>query len=75
MELGYFFEDIELFFSHLEIYLKTTPPMTDINVKMMEQMLFILAIVEEDREQGSLSKLIPGCITSLLAYPAFQEGS
>ena len=75
MELSYFFEDIELFFSRLEIYLKTTPQMTDINMRMMEQVLFILAIVEEDRKRGSLSKLIPGRTPPILAYPAFQEGS
>jgi len=56
--LGHFFEDIELFFSRLEIYLETTLAMTDITVRILVEVLSVLTIAEKDKKQGRLGRFL-----------------
>ena len=55
------FESIENFLSRLEIYTKIplTPPMADIIVKIMVEVLSTLALATKQVRQGMLSRFFP----------------
>ena len=61
---------MENFFRRLEAYIKVPPTsgMADIIVKVMIEVLFILAIVTKEINQNSASELIPGDGPFPLAY-------
>ena len=65
---------MENFFRRLEAYIKVPPTsgMADIIVKVMIEVLVILAIATKEINQNSASELIPGERLSPLAYP-FQK--
>jgi hypothetical protein len=64
------FERIENFFKRLETYTEVTPTaaMTDITVKIMAEVLSILAIATKEIEQNFAGELVPGDRRSLVTY-------
>jgi hypothetical protein len=63
---------MENFFRRLEAYIEVppTPGMTDIIVKVMIEVLVILAIATKEINQNSASELIPGNGPSPFPYPS-----
>jgi len=68
-------ERIEIFFQRLEIYTEVamTPEMTDIVVKIMVEVLSILAIATTEMKQGRTSELFLCYKTLLLGLSTFRE--
>jgi len=64
-------------FRRLETYteLRPTKEMTDIIIKVMVEVLLILALVTKEIKQGKLSELILDDTTTLLELSVFQRGS
>ena len=64
-------------FRRLETYteLRPTKEMTDIIIKVMVEVLLILALVTKEIKQGKLSELILDDTTTLLDLSVFQKGS
>ena len=62
------FVRMENFFRRLETYTKVspTPPMLDIIVKIMVEVLTILAIATTDVKQRRASELIPGLFVAVI---------
>ena len=69
------FDRIENFFQRLEAYIELpqTAGMTDIIVKVMINVLLILALATKGLRQPKISELDPDDKMSLLMYP-FQRG-
>ena len=69
------FDRIENFFQRLEAYIELpqTAGMTDIIVKVMVNVLLILALATKGLRQPKISELDPDDKMSLLMYP-FQRG-
>jgi len=55
--------------------LRPTKEMTDIIIKVMVEVLLILALVTKEINQGKLSELILDDTTTLLELSVFQKGS
>lgn len=68
------FERIENFLRRLETYVDVQPTlgMTDIIVKVMVEVLFILGIATKEINQNSASELIPG-IEPCLSFTIVQK--
>jgi hypothetical protein len=69
------FVRIENFFRRLEAYteLQPTPPMMDIIVKIMVEVLTILAIATTDIKQKRASELTPSDICRLSTFPSLEK--